>query len=137
METTDSQPLRAGIYRMLLVLVVIALAAILKPSANTVIFVLVVMGWAGGARLMRGEVLRIKEGEFVKLAVVAGAGTVRIMARHLLPNLFPLMTVTATLGLGGVLLGEAILSYLGLGVPPPHPSWGGMTADGRNLLVMC
>jgi len=112
----------------------ILFAAVLGPSMRNLIFIMVFFGWAGGARVLRGEVLRIKHGDFVSLAVVAGASKSRIMFRHLFPSLINLMIVGATLGLGGVILGEAGLSFIGLGIPPPAPAWGQMCAMGRDYL---
>lgn len=112
----------------------ILFAAILGPSMRNLIIIMTIFGWAGGARVLRGEVLRIREGEFVQLAVVAGASKRRIMWRHIFPNLMNLMVVGATLGLGGVILGEAGLSFIGLGIPPPAPAWGQMCAQGRDYL---
>ena len=112
----------------------ILFAAVLGPSMRNLILIMVFFGWAGGARVLRGEVLRIKQGDFVSLAVVAGASKGRIMFRHLFPSLINLMIVGATLGLGGVILGEAGLSFIGLGIPPPAPAWGQMCAMGRDYL---
>ncbi len=112
----------------------ILFAAVLGPSMRSLIIVMTVFGWAGGARILRGEVLRIKQGDFVRLAVVAGASKTRIMWRHLFPSLINLMVVGGTLGLGGVVLGEAGLSFIGLGIPPPAPAWGQMCAMGRDYL---
>jgi peptide/nickel transport system permease protein len=112
----------------------ILFAAILGPSMRNLIIIMTIFGWAGAARVFRGMVLLIKQGEFVQLAVVAGASKRRIMWRHIFPNLMNLMVVGATLGLGGVILGEAGLSFIGLGIPPPAPAWGQMCAQGRDYL---
>jgi peptide/nickel transport system permease protein len=112
----------------------ILFAAVLGPSMRNLIIIMTLFGWAGGARVLRGEVLRIKQGDFISLAVVAGASKRRIMVRHLLPNLMNLMVVGATLGLGGVILGEAGLSFIGMGIPPPAPAWGQMCAMGRDYI---
>jgi len=112
-------------------MIAIALAAVLGPSKNNIILILIILGWAGYARVLRGEVLRIKEGDFIKLAVVAGASKTRIMIRHIFPNIVNTLVVLATLQLGIVIIMESSLSFLGLGVPPPEPAWGSMCADGR------
>ena len=112
-------------------MVAIALAAVLGPSKNNIILILVILGWAGYARVLRGEVLRIKEGDFVRLAIVAGCSKTRIMLRHIFPNIVNTLVVLATLQLGIVIIMESSLSFLGLGVPPPEPAWGSMCADGR------
>jgi len=116
-------------------LVAITLAAILGPSANNVILVLCVVGWAGYARVLRSEVLHVKEGDFIRLATVAGASKVRIMFLHILPNIVNTLIIMATLQLGMVIITEASLSFLGVGVPPPHPAWGSMLSDGRQYIV--
>ena len=116
-------------------LIAIVLAAILGPSLNNVILILVIVGWAQYARVLRGEVLRVKEGEFVHLAVVGGAGKIRIMFRHILPNIVNTFIILGTLNLGQVIITEASLSFIGVGVPPPHPAWGSMLADGRQYIT--
>src|SRR5690606_3938009 len=87
------------------------------------------------ARIVRGEVLSLRERDFVKLAITAGASPLRILFVHLLPNVINSVIVLATLLIGNVILSEATLSFLGLGVPAPHPAWGAMLADGRNGLM--
>ena len=116
-------------------MVAIVLAAILGPGKYNIIIILVAMGWAGSARVLRGEVLRVKGSDFISLARVAGCSSIRIMIRHIFPNIFNTLIVLATLGLGSVIIVEAILSFLGVGVPPPHPAWGSMTADGRVFMA--
>jgi peptide/nickel transport system permease protein len=93
-------------------------------------------GWLGTSRLVRAEVLRLRESEFVRSAEALGAGRRRIMFRHLLPNTIGPLLVAATLAVGDVILLEAGLSFLGLGVRPPTPSWGGMILDGRGVLTV-
>ena len=93
-------------------------------------------GWLGASRLVRAEVLRLRESEFVRSAEALGAGRGRIMFRHLLPNTAGPLLVAATLAVGDVILLEAGLSFLGLGVQPPTPSWGGMILDGRGVLTV-
>jgi peptide/nickel transport system permease protein len=113
-------------------MVAIVLAAVLGPSRNNIIVILAALGWTGYARVLRGEVLRIKEGDFVHLAVLAGCSKSRIMLRHIFPNIVNTFIVMATLQLGNVIIAESSLSFLGLGVPPPEPAWGTMAAEGRN-----
>lgn len=115
-------------------MVAIALVAILGPSKNNLVIILVVLGWAGYARVLRSEVLRVKEGDFVHLAVLAGASKIRVMAVHIFPNIVNTLIIMATLQLGSVIIAEAGLSFLGLGVPPPEPAWGSMCADGRDYM---
>jgi peptide/nickel transport system permease protein len=91
--------------------------------------------WARFARLVRGEVLTWKEREFVALARVAGCSSLRIMARHLFPNVVNPLMVLATLQIGWVIIVESSLSFLGAGIPPPTPSWGAMMADGRSYIA--
>jgi peptide/nickel transport system permease protein len=90
--------------------------------------------WARFARLARGETLSWKEREFVALARVAGCSTFRILLRHIFPNVVNTLVVLATLQVGWVITVEAALSFLGAGVPPPNPSWGGLIAEGRNFV---
>lgn len=115
-------------------IVAICLVAVLGPSRSNIIVTLVVLGWAGYARVLRGEVLRIKQGDFIQLAVLAGCSKTRIMLRHIFPNIVNTFIVMATLQLGNVIIAEASLSFLGLGVPPPDPAWGSMAAEGRNYI---
>ena len=93
------------------------------------------IGWVGYARLVRGQVLRARELEFVQAARALGASTPRILARHVIPTALPAVTVQATLGMGGAILAEASLSFLGLGVQPPTPSWGTMLSYGKAHLL--
>ena len=115
-------------------MIAIALAAVLGPSKHNIIFIMAILGWAGYARVLRGEVLRIKGADFIKLAIVARAGKARIMLRHIFPNIVNTLVVLATLQLGIVIIMESSLSFLGLGVPPPEPAWGSMVADGRIMM---
>ncbi|MGH9346169.1 MAG: ABC transporter permease, partial [Vicinamibacterales bacterium] len=116
-------------------LLAIALVAVLGPSLANVILALTAIGWVGYARLVRGQVLRARELEFVLAARALGAPTPRILLRHIIPTALPAVTVQATLGLGAAMLAEAALSFLGLGVQPPTPSWGTMLAGGRAHLL--
>ena len=115
-------------------IVAIVLVAVLGPSRTNIIITLVVLGWAGYARILRSEVLRIKQGDFIQLAVLAGCSKTRIMLRHIFPNIVNPFIIMATLQLGNVIIAEASLSFLGLGVPPPVPAWGSMVAEGRNYI---
>ena len=116
-------------------LLAIALVAVLGPSLTNVVLALSLIGWVGYARLVRGQVLRSRELEFVQAAKALGATTPRILARHVIPTTLPAVTVQATLGMGGAILAEAALSFLGLGVQPPTPSWGTMLSYGRGHLL--
>ena len=116
------------------ILLAIAFAAFLGPGIGKVILALVVTGWAGYARLARAQVLKVKEMEFVLSAKSLGAGHLRILVRHLLPNTLPPVLIQGTIGLAGAILAESTLSFLGLGVLAPMPSWGAMLNDARNHL---
>lgn len=117
------------------ILLAIALVAVLGPALRHVVLALVVIGWVGYARLARGQVLQLREQEFVLAARAAGVPPGRLMLRHLLPNVLPLVIVQASLGLAGAMLAEASLSFLGLGIQPPTPSWGAMIDAGRSHLL--
>jgi peptide/nickel transport system permease protein len=116
-------------------LLAIAMVAVLGPSLTNVILALALIGWVGYARLVRGQVLRAREFEFVQAARALGATTPRILTRHIVPTALPAVTVQATLGMGGAILAEASLSFLGLGVQPPTPSWGTMLSYGKAHLL--
>lgn len=116
------------------ILLAIALVAMLGPSLNNVILALAVIGWVGYARLVRGQVLKVREMEFVTAAKAMGAKSPRVIVMHVLPNVINPVIVMATLGLAGAILAEAALSFLGLGVQPPTPSWGEMLSAGRRYL---
>jgi peptide/nickel transport system permease protein len=113
----------------------IFLAAVLGPSELNLIIVLSAIYWTRYARVIRGEVLSLKEREFVRLAIIAGCSRLTIMRRHILPNVLNSAIVLASLMLGIVVVTEAALSFLGLGVPPPKPAWGLMLADGKRGLM--
>lgn len=117
------------------ILLAIALVAVLGPSLFNVVLALSAIGWVGYARLVRGQVLRARECEFVQAARALGAGTWRVLITHLLPAALPALMVQATLGMAGAILAEASLSFLGLGVQPPTPSWGTMLNGGRAHLL--
>ena len=122
-----------AIPRLILLLVC---AALWRPGTVTVIAVLVATGWMAVARLVRAEVLGLRTRPFVEAAAALGARPSRILWRHLLPNALGSATVAITLGVGGAILLESGLSFLGLGVQPPQPSWGNMIADGRDAIVI-
>ena len=124
-----------GIIAMPLIVVVLVLAVVLGPSFGLLIGVLTVGSWPTFARVVRGETLVLKELDYVALAKVAGVSTPRILVKHLLPGVINSVVVVATASVSGVILAEAGLSFLGVGIPPPTPSWGGMVADGRAYLV--
>jgi len=113
----------------------IFLAAIVGPSEFNIVIILGLVYWTRYARVVRGEVLSLKERDFVRLAIVAGCSKWTIMRRHLLPNVLNTAIVLATLMLGVVIVTEAALSFLGVGVPPPKPAWGLMLADGKKGLM--
>jgi len=116
------------------ILLAIALVAVLGPNLNNVILALATIGWVGYARLVRGQVLKVREMEYVMAAKALGAKSPRVIIRHVLPNVINPVIVMATLGLAGAILAEAALSFLGLGVQPPIPSWGAMLTAGRRYL---
>lgn len=114
-------------------LLLIALVAALQPSLAIVFFVIGVVGWAGMARLVRGQVLVVREMEYVQAERALGANDTRIIAQHVLPGVIAPVVIAGTLGIAGAIMAESSLSFLGLGVQPPTPSWGSMIADGRDL----
>jgi peptide/nickel transport system permease protein len=116
------------------ILLAIAFAAFLGPGIGKVILALIITGWAGYARLARAQVLKVKELEFILAARSLGASHMRIMARHLLPNILQPVLIQATIGMAGAILAESTLSFLGLGVLAPVPSWGAMLNDARGHL---
>jgi peptide/nickel transport system permease protein len=116
------------------ILLAIALVAVLGPSLTNVILALCVIGWVGYARLVRGQALRARELEYVQAARALGANSARVVVKHVLPTAFPSVIVQATLGMAGAIIAEASLSFLGLGVQPPTPSWGTMLDAGRSHL---
>src|SRR5688572_16031938 len=117
-------------------LLAIAVVAFLGAGLNKLIFGLCVLGWVGYARLIRAQVLKVREYDFVQAARALGAGDLRIMAVHILPNAIQPLIVQASLGMAGAVLSEAALSFLGLGVPPPSPSWGVMIEEARDLSTL-
>jgi peptide/nickel transport system permease protein len=116
-------------------LLAIALVAVLGPSLGNVLFALTIIGWVGYARLVRGQVLKARELDYVQAARALGARTPRILWRHVIPGAVPAIVVQATLGMAGAIIGEAALSFLGLGVQPPTASWGTMLSGGRAHIL--
>ena len=116
-------------------LLAIALVAVLGPSLGNVLVALTIIGWVGYARLVRGQVMKVREFEYVHAARALGAGTARILLTHVIPAALPAVVVQATLGMAGAIIGEASLSFLGLGVQPPTPSWGTMLNGGRAHIL--
>jgi peptide/nickel transport system permease protein len=119
--------------RLVLLLVGVALW---QPGLRTILVVLVLTGWMGIARLVRAEVIAVRARPFVPAAEALGARPLRVLARHVLPNAIGPALVATTLGVGNAILLESGLSFLGLGIQPPAPSWGNMIAGGRDLLVV-
>src|SRR5687768_15197283 len=113
-------------------LLAIALVAFLGAGLGKLILVLCVIGWVGYARVMRGQVLKVREYDFVQAAKALGASNMRILFTHILPNAVQPLIVQASLGMAGAVLSEASLSFLGLGIPPPAPSWGTMIFEAQQ-----
>ena len=116
------------------ILLAIAFVAFLGPGLWNLILALSIGGWVGYARLVRAQVMAVKEREFVEAARALGAGDLRILLRHILPNILQPVIVQAAIGMAGAVLAEATLSFLGLGIPPPAASWGSMMNDARSHL---
>lgn len=117
------------------ILLAIAIVAVLGPGVVNAVLALVAVGWVGYARLVRGIVLRVREFEYVAAARASGARLPRVLLRHVVPNTLPAVVVQATLGMAAAILAEASLSFLGLGVQAPMPSWGTMLDAGRAHLL--
>ena len=117
-------------------LLAIAMVAFLGAGLNKLILALCIIGWVGYARLIRGQVLKVREYDFVQAARALGASDARILFIHVLPNAIQPLIVQASLGMAGAVLSEAALSFLGLGVPPPSPSWGVMLEEARDLSTL-
>ena len=116
------------------ILLAIAFAAFLGPGFSNLVLALAIGGWAGYARLVRAQVMAVRDREYVDAARALGAGDLRIFFRHILPNIVQPVLVQAAIGMAGVILAEATLSFLGLGIPAPAPSWGNMLNDARMHL---
>lgn len=117
-----------------LILLALLLVVLLGPSFINVIIAIAMMLWARYARVIRGEILNLRERDFIALARISGCSAARIISRHLFPNVLNTLLVMLTLQVGWVIVMEATLSFLGAGVPPPTPAWGSMVAEGRNYL---
>jgi peptide/nickel transport system permease protein len=118
------------------ILLAIFITAVLGPAVEHLVLALALTGWVGYARLARGQVLALREREYVQAARALGAGPMRVMVRHLLPNIAGPILVAATFGLPAVILAEVALSFLGLGVPPGTPSWGALLESGSQYLLV-
>lgn len=118
------------------ILLAIALSGILGPGIENVVFALSIVGWVGFARLARAQTLSLKHQDHVLAALALGAGTVRILRYHLIPLLVTPLLIEATFGIAGIVVAEAGLSFLGLGVQPPAASWGSMIRDGTGYMLM-
>jgi len=116
------------------ILIALLLAASIGPGYWTVVLAISLLGWAPYARLIRGEALKLREADFVAQARIIGTSPMRIMLRHIFPNIANPLIIMVTLSVGMVILTEAILSYLGAGIPPPAASWGNMVNDGRTYI---
>ena len=116
------------------IFIALLLAVVLGPSFKTVVLAISILGWAPYARLIRGEVLKLREADFIAQARIIGSSSLRIMIKHIFPNVVNPLIVIATMSVGLVILMESALSYLGAGIPPTTPSWGSMVSDGRNLI---
>ncbi|MFH1563634.1 MAG: ABC transporter permease [Nitrospirota bacterium] len=116
-------------------LLAIGIAVAIGPGLITLYIALSFVGWAEFARLIRGVVLSVKEQAYIDSAKVIGAGNLRIVLKHILPNIFPIIIVVATLRIGSFILSEASLSFLGLGAQPPTPSWGSIVSTGSNFIL--
>jgi peptide/nickel transport system permease protein len=116
------------------ILLALLIAAVVGPSFGNVILILGAVGWPIYTRIIRSQVLELRERDFARIARAMGYGHWRIMLRHLLPGVVATFLVIASLQVGQMILSEAFLSFLGLGIQPPNPSWGGMLSDGRSLI---
>jgi peptide/nickel transport system permease protein len=117
-----------------LILLLIALAVVLQPSIGTIVVVIALGGWTGPARLIHGEVLALKEKDYILAARALGVSHLGILARHILPHLVPSIIVWTMLGIAPTILTEGTLSYLGVGVQPPTPSWGTTISEGQGMM---
>jgi peptide/nickel transport system permease protein len=118
------------------ILLAIAFTALLGPGLDHVILALCLIGWTGYARLVRGEILSLKERDHVQAARALGCSATRVIVVHLVPNLLPTLLIQATFGLAAAIIAEGSLSFLGLGVEPPTASWGSMLNEGRQFLLV-
>jgi peptide/nickel transport system permease protein len=118
-----------------IIMLALLMAALFGPSLVNIIIVLMIVLWSPYARMARGETMRVRKLDYVDLARTAGASDASIIVRHILPNIGGALIVLATLQVGTVIVLEASLSFLGVGVPPPTPSWGSMVSEGRNFIA--
>jgi peptide/nickel transport system permease protein len=118
------------------ILLAIAITAVLGPGLSHVILALCLTGWTGYARLVRGEILALKEKEFIYASQALGGRPSRVILFHMLPNLVPPLLIQSTFGIAAAIIAEGSLSFLGLGVQPPVPSWGSMLNEGRQFLLV-
>jgi peptide/nickel transport system permease protein len=116
-------------------LIAMLLGVSLGPSFFTVVLALSALGWAPYARMIRGEIIKLREEDFIAQARILGSSSGRILIRHIFPNILNTLVVLMTMSVGLVILVEASLSFLGVGIPPPTPSWGSMVSDGRSLIA--
>jgi len=116
------------------IMLALVIKIVLGTSLTVMFFMLILISWVGFVRPVRGEVLSLRERDYVFAARVAGASGFRIAFRHILPGVSSTVIVLATLGAGGLVLTESVLSYLGVGIPQPTPTWGNMISDGREYL---
>ncbi len=117
------------------ILVALVVVIVWSQSLQLVIILLIIFSWGGFARQVRGETLQLKNMDYVSLARIAGASTPRLLARHVFPGVINTVMVLVSLNVGGLIITESILSYLGVGIPPPTPAWGVMVNDGRQYLT--
>jgi peptide/nickel transport system permease protein len=118
------------------ILLAIAFTAVLGPGLHHVVLALSLIGWTGYARLVRGEILALREKEFVQAALALGGSPARVVGVHMLPNLLPSLSIQATFGVAAAIIAEGSLSFLGLGAEPPAPSWGAMLNEGRQFILV-
>ncbi|SUY45425.1 binding-protein-dependent transport system inner membrane protein [Clostridium putrefaciens] len=116
--------------------IAIAMAAIIGPNIWNVIIIIGVLSWTGIARIVRAEILKLKKSEYIEAAHALGIKNIRILLKHLLPNIIPSVIVASTLSIASGILTEASLSFLGMGVKPPQPSWGNMLAAAQNMRTL-
>ncbi len=117
------------------IFLILIASAVWKPTTELFVIILAALGWVGTSRLVRGEVLSLKERDYVLSARAVGASDLRILFLHILPNVLPLIIVTTTIIAGNLILYESSLSYLGVGIQPPTPTWGNMLTDSRSYFV--
>ncbi|MXX93143.1 MAG: ABC transporter permease [Chloroflexi bacterium] len=116
------------------IMLALIVVSIFGQDLRILIALLALISWPGAVRLVRAQTLSLRESDYVQFARVAGASSTRILLRHILPGVINIVVVSATLGVGGIILTEATLSYLAVGIPPPTPAWGAMVANGREYI---